>query len=195
MGCQEGSAVTFSLDDKTRLGVTTANDAEGLFFAELRIPAATPLGRHQLTAVCTAGDGKRLVQHAKLPIVKSQPQPQPQPPRGPVFAGAGAAVPGGVAEVKGSGCQEGSTVRFSLDGKTRLGVTKAGADGWFFAELRLPAATPLGEHTLTGVCTAGDAKRLVQHAKLLIVKTEPPPAPGGQVKPPPAPAPSADHIR
>jgi hypothetical protein len=197
-GCQKGSTVTFTLDDKIGLGATMAYDAEGLFFAELRIPAATPLGRHQLTGVCTGGDGKRLVQQAKLPIVKSQPQPQP--PRGPVFAVGGAAVPGGVAAVKGSGCQEGSTVTFRLDGKTRLGVTKAGTDGWFVdAELRIPAATPLGTHQLTAVCTGGDGKRLVQQAKLLIVKTEPlpapvakskpPPKPGGQIEPPPEPAP------
>jgi hypothetical protein len=193
-GCQKGSTVTFTLDDKTRLGTTTAYDAEGLFIAELRIPAATPLGRHRLTAVCPAGDGKRLVQHARLPIVKSQPRPQP--PLGPVFAVGGAAVPGGVAAVKGAGCQEGSTVTFRLDGKTRLGVTKADTDGWFVdTELRIPAATPLGGHTLTAVCTGGDGKRLVQQAKLLIVKTEPlpepvvksepVPEPGGQVEPPP----------
>ena len=89
---------------------------------------------------------------------------------------------------------------FRLDGKTRLGVTKAGSDGWFVdAELRIPAATPLGTHHLTAVCAGGNGKRLVQQAKLLIVKTEPlpapvvknepPPAPGGQVEPPPEPAP------
>jgi hypothetical protein len=110
----------------------------------------------------------------------------------------GAAVPGGMAAVKGSGCQEGSTVTFTLDGKTRLGVTKAGTDGWFVhAELRIPAPTPLGGHTLTAVCTGGDGRRLVQQAKLPIVKTEPlpapvaksepPPEPGGQVEPPPEP--------
>jgi hypothetical protein len=113
---------------------------------------------------------------------------------------AGTAVPGGVAVVKGAGCQEGSTVTFRLDGKTRLGVTKAGTDGWFDDELRIPAATPLGTHQLTAVCTGGDGRRLVQQAKLPIVKAEPLPEepvvksepwpePGGQVEPPPEPAP------
>jgi hypothetical protein len=76
-GCQKASTVTFRLDDKIGLGATTAYDAEGLFVAELRIPAATPLGRHQLTAVCVGGDGKRLVQQAKLLIVKNEPLPEP----------------------------------------------------------------------------------------------------------------------
>ena len=90
---------------------------------------------------------------------------------------AGAAVPGGVAVVKGAGCKAGSAVTFTLDDKTRLGVTKAFAEGLFSAELRIPAATPLGRHQLTAVCTGGDGKRLVQHAKLLITKPEPPSAP------------------
>jgi hypothetical protein len=102
----------------------------------------------------------------------------------------GAAVPGGMAVVKGAGCQVGSTVRFTLDDKIGLGATTAyDAEDLFFAELRIPAATPLGRHQLTAVCTGGYGKRLVQHAKLPIVKTEPLPEPGGQVEPPPQPAP------
>jgi len=167
-GCQQGSTVTFRLDDTTRLGATTAYDAEGLFVAELRIPAATPLGSHQLTAVCTGPGGKPLVQHAKLLIV------EPEPPPGPILDVGGPAAAGGVAVVKGAGCQQGSTVTFRLDDTTRLGATTAGAEGLFSAQLRIPAA-PLGNHQLTAVCTGPGGKPLVQHAKLLIVKPEPPP--------------------
>jgi hypothetical protein len=196
-GCREGSTVTFTLDDKVRLGVTKAAEAEGLFFAELRIPAATPLGEHRLTAVCTGGDGKRLVQHAKLLIGKPRPEPPPAPffdvaedPEDPV-------APGGVAVVKGAGCRAGSTVTFTLDDKTRLGVTKAYAGGpelagLFDSELRIPAATPLGEHKLTAVCTGRDGKRLVQHAKLPISKPWRPEGPVLEVAGPAVPGWDAD---
>jgi hypothetical protein len=79
-GCRAGGTVTFTLDGKLRLGVAKATDAEGLFFAELRIPAATPPGEHELAAACTGGDGKPLVQHARLLVVSHIEPPLPPPP-------------------------------------------------------------------------------------------------------------------
>ena len=154
--------------------------------------------RRLLTAL-TGIDAQRQPAPHRAPVPTSQPHRSPRRPRrrrvllgAAVLAGlfaltttavatlynhadldvGGAAVPGGVALVKGAGCQEGSTVRFTLDDKIGLGATTAyDAEGLFFAELRIPAATPPGRHTLTGVCTAGDGERLVQHAKLPIVRS------------------------
>ncbi|HKE99883.1 MAG TPA: hypothetical protein VKG45_13225, partial [Actinomycetes bacterium] len=51
------------------------------------------------------------------------------------LAVGGDAPPGGVAVAKGAGCRVGGAVTFTLDGKSRLGVAKADAEGLFVAEL------------------------------------------------------------
>ncbi len=170
-GCAAGSTVTFTLDGKTALGAGTA-DRGGLFSVQLAVPAEISAGPHDLAAACTTNDGKDLVQHAKLQVVKSLP------PMGPSFSAAGSAVAGTAAMVKGSGCAAGGKVVFTLDGGTALGATTARADGAFFAQPPLPAGTPAGSHDLTATCTDNDGTDLVQHARLAVAKpqsSEPPP--------------------
>lgn len=161
-GCRAGSTVAFTLDDKVTLGATIAL-AEGIFSAEPRIPATTTLGAHDLAAACSNDGGRRLVQHLKLRVVSSIP---PEPPS----LWGGSAVAGGPAVVKGSGCRAGGKVVFTLDDKITLGATTAHRGGVFSAELPIPATTTLGAHDLAASCTDHRGKRLVQHAKLLVVK-------------------------
>lgn len=161
-GCRAGSTVAFTLDDKVTLGATTAR-GEGVFSAEPRIPAKTTPGSHDLAAVCSNDRGERLVQHLKLRVVTSVP------PEAPGLWG-GSAVAGGPAVVKGSGCRAGGMVVFTLDDKITLGATTAHRGGVFSAELRIPAETAPGPHDLAASCTDDRGKRLVQHAKLVVVK-------------------------
>ncbi len=161
-GCRAGSTVVFTLDGRTALGASTAL-GEGIFFAELRIPAKTTPGRHALAAVCSNDRGKRLVQHLKLWVVTSVPLEAPG-------LWGGSAVAGGRAGVKGSGCRAGGKVVFTLDDRITLGATTAHRGGVFFAELPIPAKTALGGHDLAAACTDNHGKRLVQHAKLVVVR-------------------------
>jgi hypothetical protein len=54
-------------------------------------------------------------------------------------------------------CRPDSEVRVALDAATPVTVT-TGAEGQFLAELKILADTPLGQHTLTAICTEATAR-------------------------------------
>jgi hypothetical protein len=78
-------------------------------------------------------------------------------PLDPTLAVEGSASPGGVTHIKGAGCRPDSEVRVALDAATPVTVT-AGAEGQFLAELKILADTPLGQHTVTAICTEATAR-------------------------------------
>jgi hypothetical protein len=66
--------------------------------------------------------------------------------------------PGERTGIKGMGCQPGSVVTISMDGRT-LGRTRAEVDtsipgvvGWFVAHVTIPANTAPGTYTLVATC-------------------------------------------
>jgi hypothetical protein len=94
------------------------------------------------------------------------------------FEPDGEAVAGDPYPVKGSGCQAGNSVVFTLDGRTDLGATTARDEGIFSAEPRIPAETTPGPHDLAASCTDDQGEPLVQHATLMVVTSVPLDPPG-----------------
>ena len=145
-------------------------DGEGLFIGTVTIPVTTSLGRHVVTAICSRDDGKELAQELPLTVSAAE-EPTPLDP---TLAVGGSASPGGVAHVKGAGCQRDSEVRVVL-GAANPVTTTAGPEGQFFAELTVPADAQLGQLKVSAICTGNDGTELTQATSLEIVPAEPQP--------------------
>jgi hypothetical protein len=167
-GCSPEGAVALRVDDGRALGEFNA-DEEGLFVAAVRIPSHTSLGQHVITAVCPVPGGKVLVQELRLTVTAAE-----EPiPLDPVLV-ALSASPGGLAHVKGAGCQPGTEVRVTLDASKPV-MAIAGPEGQFLAEFTVPANARLGAHTVKATCVRGDGTDLIQTASLTVVPGEPQP--------------------
>lgn len=169
-GCMAGSQVAFTLDEGIGLGAATA-DQDGLFFAQVRLPVETSPGTHDVAAVCPDGDGRDLIQHAPLLVVRDLP------PMGPAFSVGGSAPAGSSVSLKGSGCRASSAVEFTFDGDTSVGNAVATDEGTFFANVLVPASTEIGDHIISARCEDPGGEALVQEDELMVVGPDPTPPP------------------
>jgi len=170
-GCQAGGTVSFDVDGAAPVGSTTAGIG-GLFSYELRLPASTRPGRHDLAATCAGAGGGTVVQHASLSVVSSLPAMPAS------LSQVGDVVAGGATMVKGSGCRASSQVAFAIDGGPPSFLTIATSDGLFATALAVPAGLAPGVHDLLATCVGPEGAPLLQHAELSVVASAPsePPA-------------------
>jgi parallel beta-helix repeat protein len=119
----------------------------------------------------------------------------------PRVVAAGAAEPGGLVTLTGSGTRPGGYLQARLDrAATRLGLIRVDRRGGFSVQLRLPSTTTPGTHLVTigrvsygGLATASiRSTRLLAQTTILSVKVNVKRKVGvSKAAPPPAPAPTA----
>jgi hypothetical protein len=84
----------------------------------------------------------------------------PPPPEPPSVDAQGVIVPGGLASVVGAGCPRLAQVLLFVNGD-RVGTTRAGPDGTYQAEVRLPAGLTVGQYPLEARCEPVTAENVI----------------------------------
>ncbi len=86
-------------------------------------------------------------------------------------------VRGETVDVKGDGCEPGSTVTVTYDDGTVLGTFTADENGEFVTTITIPLSSTLGEHLLTATC--GDLQQFLNVNVLAEQVTNNPPVSNG----------------